>query len=109
MEGFGLDVQDPLGPGGGEAPGLLDQEGDGVALVEQAQLQRQEVQDDEDFYTKQKKKQLNVNKHQNYCQLDVLILSECFIESGGGGSTEVQVSSSSRPVTRPTRGHEEPS
>lgn len=52
VEGFGLDVQDPLGPGGGEAPGLLDQEGDGVALVEQAQLQRQEVQEDEDFYTK---------------------------------------------------------
>lgn len=43
VEGLGLDVQDPLGPGGGEAPGLLHQEGDGVTLVEQAQLQRQEV------------------------------------------------------------------
>lgn len=38
MEPFGLDVQDPLRAGGGDAPRLLDDEGYGVALVQQPQL-----------------------------------------------------------------------
>lgn len=38
VERFGLDVQDPLRAGGGQAPRLLDEEGDGVALVQQPQL-----------------------------------------------------------------------
>lgn len=38
MERFGLHVQYPLGAGGGEAPSLLDEEGDGVALIQQPQL-----------------------------------------------------------------------
>lgn len=38
MERFGLNVQYPLSAGGGEAAGLLDDEGDGVALVKQPQL-----------------------------------------------------------------------
>lgn len=38
MEPFGLDVQHSLSAGGGEAPRLLDDEGDGVALVQQPQL-----------------------------------------------------------------------
>lgn len=37
-----LDVQDPLGAGGGQASRLLDEEGDGVALVQQAQLWREQ-------------------------------------------------------------------
>lgn len=38
MEPFGLDVQDSLRAGGGDAPRLLDDEGYGVALVQQPQL-----------------------------------------------------------------------
>lgn len=38
VEALGLDVQHPLGAGGGHAPRLLHQEGDGVALVQQTQL-----------------------------------------------------------------------
>lgn len=38
VEGLGLHVQYPLGAGGGHAPGLLDEEGDGVALIHQPQL-----------------------------------------------------------------------
>lgn len=37
-----LDVQDPLRAGGGQASGLLDEEGDGVALVQQPQLWREQ-------------------------------------------------------------------
>lgn len=43
MERFGLDVQDPLRASGGQASRLLDEEGDGVALVQQPQLWREEV------------------------------------------------------------------
>jgi len=38
VEGLGLDVQHPLGARGGHAPRLLNEEGDGVALVQQPQL-----------------------------------------------------------------------
>lgn len=38
VERFRLNIQNPLGAGGGEASGLLDEEGDGVALVQQPQL-----------------------------------------------------------------------
>lgn len=38
VERFGLYVQYPLSAGGGEASRLLDEESDGVALVQQAQL-----------------------------------------------------------------------
>lgn len=38
MERFRLDVQYPLSAGGGEASRLLDEESDGVALVQQPQL-----------------------------------------------------------------------
>lgn len=38
VEPLRLDVQHPLSAGGGEAPGLLNDEGDGVALVQQPQL-----------------------------------------------------------------------
>lgn len=38
MEPLGLDVQDPLRAGGGDAPRLLHDEGYGVALVQQPQL-----------------------------------------------------------------------
>lgn len=38
VEPFGLDVQDSLRAGGGDAPRLLDDEGYGVALVQQPQL-----------------------------------------------------------------------
>ena len=38
VDGLGLDVQDPLGPRGGKSPGLLDKEGNRVALVQQPQL-----------------------------------------------------------------------
>lgn len=38
VEPLRLDVQHPLGAGGGEAPRLLHDEGDGVALVQQPQL-----------------------------------------------------------------------
>ena len=38
VQGLWLDVQDPLGAGGGLAPGLLDQERDWVALVQEPQL-----------------------------------------------------------------------
>lgn len=49
MDGLRLDVQDPLGPGGGEAPRLLDQEGDGVALVQESQLQKNITNPMKDF------------------------------------------------------------
>lgn len=39
MERFRLNVQYSLRARGGEATGLLDDEGDGVALVKQPQLQ----------------------------------------------------------------------
>lgn len=38
VEPLRLDVQHPLGAGRGEAPRLLDDEGDWVALVQQPQL-----------------------------------------------------------------------
>lgn len=38
VERLGLDVQYPLGASGGQASRLLDEEGDGVALVQQPQL-----------------------------------------------------------------------
>jgi hypothetical protein len=38
VQALRLDVQDPLGPCGGQAPGLLDQERDWVALVQEPQL-----------------------------------------------------------------------
>lgn len=38
MERLGLNIQDALGAGGGETASLLDDEGDGVALVKQPQL-----------------------------------------------------------------------
>ena len=38
VEALRLDVQHPVSAGGGEAPRLLDDEGDGVALVQQPQL-----------------------------------------------------------------------
>lgn len=38
VERFGLNVQDPLRARGGEASRLLDEESDGVALVQQPQL-----------------------------------------------------------------------
>lgn len=45
MERFRLNVQYPLSARGGEATGLLDDEGDGVALVKQPQLQGEEKKD----------------------------------------------------------------
>lgn len=38
VQGLWLDVQYPLGARGGHASRLLDEEGDGVALVQQPQL-----------------------------------------------------------------------
>lgn len=38
VERLRLNVQHPLGAGGGEASGLLDEESDGVTLVQQTQL-----------------------------------------------------------------------
>lgn len=46
MERFRLNVQYPLSARGGEAAGLLDDEGDGVALVKQPQLQGEEEKKD---------------------------------------------------------------
>lgn len=46
MERFRLNVQYPLSARGGEATGLLDDEGDGVALVKQPQLQGEEEKED---------------------------------------------------------------
>lgn len=38
MEGIRLNVQYPLGAGGGDSSSLLDEEGDGIALIQQPQL-----------------------------------------------------------------------
>lgn len=46
MERFRLNVQYPPSARGGEATGLLDDEGDGVALVKQPQLQGEEGKKD---------------------------------------------------------------
>lgn len=46
VERFRLNVQYPLSARGGEAAGLLDDEGDGVALVKQPQLQGEEEKKD---------------------------------------------------------------